>query len=248
MKEVDFLIVGTQKGGTTALAQFLSFHPDICFAPIKEVHFFDYDRNYHQGQEFYHSFFPNYNNQKSIGEATPIYMYLSKIPPRIARYNPKMKLIVLLRNPIDRAYSHYQMELKRGWEFLPFNQAILLEPLRLLLPQNIEDERCPRRVYSYCDRGYYSRQLKTLYQHFPEEQVLILLQEDLEQNHTQTLQQVYDFLTVSPPPQLPQPQRVLAGKYQPLPPRLRQNLQSRFAPEIEALSKLIQRDLSNWLT
>ncbi len=248
MPEVDFLIVGTQKGGTTALAYFLSLHPHICFAPNKEVHFFDYDRNYVKGIDFYHSFFPNYNNQTRIGEATPIYMYLPHVPPRIARYNPRIKLIVLLRNPIDRAYSHYQMERQRGWESLPFPLALSLEPLRLSLPQDLDQERAPRRIYSYCDRGYYSRQLKVLQDCFPREQILVLLQSDLEQSHDQTLALVYDFLEVPRPPELPPPKRVLEGHYKPLPSWLRQALKAQFTPEIAALEKLIDRDLTNWLT
>jgi len=248
MKEVNFLIVGTQKGGTTALAQFLSLHPDICFAPIKEVHFFDYDRNYQKGIDYYHSFFPNYTNQRAIGEATPIYMYLPHVAPRIARYNPQMKLIVLLRHPIDRAYSHYQMERQRGWEVLPFALAVALEPLRLALPQNLEDERAPRRVFSYCDRGFYCRQLRRLYAHFPPAQVLVLLQSDLSTHHAETLRRVYEFLELPPPPHLPPPQKILAGTYQPLSPTLRHYLGSRFREEIRDLAGLIQRDLTNWLT
>ncbi|MFN3362066.1 MAG: sulfotransferase domain-containing protein, partial [Pseudanabaenaceae cyanobacterium] len=238
MIKVNFLIVGTQKGGTTALAQFLSQHPDICLAPVKEVHFFDYDRHYQLGADYYHSFFPNYAGQTSIGEATPIYMYLPHVAPRIAQYNPHMKLIVLLRNPIDRAYSHYQMELQRKWEFLPFPLAIALEPLRLRLPQNLDAERTAKRVHSYCDRGFYTAQLENLYRYFPREQVLVLLQEDLANDHEGTLRQIYQFLGVNAPPQLPAPAQVLVGNYQPLAPLRRRILQQRFRQEIANLQRL----------
>ncbi len=244
---VNFLIVGTQKGGTTALAHFLSEHPDICFAPSKEVHFFDYDRHYSLGIDYYHSFFPNYTNQTAVGEATPIYMYLPHVPERIYCYNPHMKLIVLLRNPIDRAYSQYQMELKRGWETLPFSLAIALEPLRLLFSSSVENERSARRVHSYCDRGNYVKQLKLLDRYFPKEQVLILLQQDLEQNHQQTLERVYNFLGVSVPVNFPARQKVLVGEYQPLPPEIKLSLIKRFTPEILHLQQLIDRDLHSWL-
>ncbi|MCS6959003.1 MAG: sulfotransferase domain-containing protein [Pseudanabaenaceae cyanobacterium SKYGB_i_bin29] len=247
MTKVNFLIVGTQKGGTTALAKFLSQHPDICLAPVKEVHFFDYDRHYHLGIDYYHSFFPNYRGQKLIGEATPIYMYLPHIAPRIAEYNPQMKLIVLLRNPIDRAYSHYQMELQRQWEILPFAVAIALEPLRLSLPQNLDAEKTAKRVCSYCHRGFYTAQLRNLYRYFPREQVLVLLQEDLANDHSSTLEKVYAFLGVESPPQLPPPDRVLVGNYQPLSPWLRQILKQYFRREIENLQRLLDRDLSHWL-
>jgi len=126
--EVGFLVVGAQKGGTSALAEFLSVHPQICMAEFllghsrictaesKEVHFFDLGAlspgrpsNY----EEYHSFFPKKPGAIAYGEATPAYMYWKPAAERIYRYNPEMKLIFLLRNPVERAYSKHQEEQSR---------------------------------------------------------------------------------------------------------------------------------------
>jgi hypothetical protein len=266
---VNFLIVGAQKGGTTALAKFLSTHPQICIAPVKEVHFFDYDQNYlrdgtpwlgvpkelscpaHSNsnptpQDLYHSFFPNYDNQIAVGEATPIYMYFPWIAERLKAYNPRMKLIILLRNPIDRAYSHYQMERARGWEWLPFSLAIRIEALRLYLAKHDSSERSSLRTHSYCDRGFYSRQIHNLQRYFPKEQMLILLNEDLQNNHSQTLQRVYQFLGVNSNVDIPVQERVLSGEYQPIPLRYRNYLMQRYDREIDAIASLLSLNLDRW--
>jgi hypothetical protein len=303
---VNFLIVGTQKGGTTALAQFLANHPQICMAPAKEVHFFDYDQNYlsthpiwlgvpphllpqnlndppieptnrtglafvqqslHQAQELpqmlnpctsqpltpidrYHTFFPNYTDRLAIGEATPIYMYFPWIADRIKTYNPNMKLIILLRHPVERAYSHYQMERARGWEWLPFPLAIRLESLRLDIAKITDKygkpERSSLRTHSYCDRGFYSRQIKNLLRYFPREQMLVLLNEDLQQQHHQTLKRVYQFLNVDSSVIPPEPERVLSGNYQPMSQSDRNYLLQQCDREIDTLAAMLELDLSHW--
>ncbi|WP_019500339.1 sulfotransferase domain-containing protein [Pseudanabaena sp. PCC 6802] len=304
---VNFLIVGTQKGGTTALAQFLSNHPQICIAPAKEVHFFDYDQNYqtthptwlgvpphllppvkhlrnnlgtkprHSAQmlnpsdpsdipdicdipnpqpptptDRYHSFFPNYTNQPAVGEATPIYMYFPWIADRIKAYNPNMKLIVLLRHPVERAYSHYQMERARGWEWLPFPLAIRFEALRLRIAKIAEKydkpERSGLRTHSYSDRGFYARQIHHLLRYFPREQMLVLLNEDLQKHHHQTLKRVYQFLNVDSNIIPPEPERVLSGNYQPMSQRDRNYLLRLYDREVDTLAKFLELDLSDWKT
>jgi Sulfotransferase domain len=266
---VNFLIVGTQKGGTTALAKFLSTHPQVCIAPVKEVHFFDYDQNYlgdgspwlgvpqniahptpqtsnSKPQDRYHSFFPNYSHQPVVGEATPIYMYFPWIAERIKTYNPSMKLIILLRHPVERAYSHYQMERARGWEWLPFSLAIRLEAWRLHLAKRDRSERSSLRTHSYGDRGFYSRQIHNLQRYFPSEQMLILLNEDLQNNHHETLQRVYEFLEVDRDVNIPAPERVLSGIYQPMSARDRNYLLEKYEPEIAAIATLLNINLEHW--
>ena len=116
-RRIDFLIAGTQKGGTTALDAYLRNHPEICMASVKEAHFFDNERyfqpkqsNYHE----YHSLFKPQRSHRILGEATPIYMYWKSAPARIRQYNSRMKIIIILRNPIERAYSHWYMEQGRN--------------------------------------------------------------------------------------------------------------------------------------
>ncbi len=194
--KVNFLICGVQKAGTTALATFLVSHPEIGMANRKEVHYFDFEKNFQNGNtDFaqYHAVFSPQPSHKLIGEATPIYMYWHEAPKRIWQYNPDMKLIAMLRNPIDRAYSHWNMEFDRKTDTLPFWEALQSEAQRCreALPYQ-------HRVYSYIDRGFYTEQLRRLWMYFPKEHVLVLKNEDLRNQPNETLKKVTDFLGVTP--------------------------------------------------
>lgn len=149
-----FLVVGAQKSGTTALDHFLRQHSSVEMAATKEAHFFDDEIVFSKSDvdySFYYQYFALSANAQARGEVTPIYLYWDKAARRIWEYNPKIKLIAILRNPIERAFSHWNMERDRGAESLPFMQAI-----------QSEAERCrealplQHRVYSYLDRGFYS--------------------------------------------------------------------------------------------
>lgn len=191
---VNFVICGTQKGGTSALDSYLREHPEICMADKKEVHFFDNESFYANGKpdySIYHSFFSPKPSHKLVGEATPIYMYWHDAPWRMWEYNPNMKLIVVLRNPIDRAYSHWNMERSRNAESLPFWDAI----------QN-EQQRCrealpyQHRVFSYVDRGYYLEQLRRLWHYFSKDKVLVLKNDYLKNQPNEALKEVCSFLGI----------------------------------------------------
>jgi hypothetical protein len=150
---VDFVICGTQKGGTSALDTYLRGHPEICMADRKEVHFFDneeYFSNDKPDYSKYLSWFSPNKSHKILGEATPIYMYWNDSPKRIWEYNPNMKLIVILRNPIERAYSHWNMDRSRHADNLSFWETIQKEKKRCsdALPKQ-------QRRYSYIERGFY---------------------------------------------------------------------------------------------
>jgi hypothetical protein len=174
-------------------------------------------------------------------------MYFPWIAERIKAYNPNMKLIVLLRHPVERAYSHYQMERARGWEWLSFSLAIRIEEMRLRLAKGDRSERSSLRTHSYCDRGFYARQIRNLQTYFPKEQMLILLNQDLEQNHYQTLQRVYSFLNVDRV-EPPVSERILSGTYQPISQRDRDYLLRQFAQEVCDLEALLAIDLHLWKT
>ena len=128
------------------------------------------------------------------GEATPVYLYLPETAHRLHQYNPDLKLIVLLRNHVDRAYSQYCMESAWGDERLQFWLALLLEPFRLFLDRNSMGDDSSVRGHSYRDRGYYARQLHNLIQVFDSSQLLILRTEDLRLKHEQTMEQIFAFL------------------------------------------------------
>ena len=131
---IDFIIAGTQKGGTTALDEYFRTHQSICMAHKKEVHFFDEDRYFEKkspNYSKYHKYFSPNDYSQVIGEATPIYMYWNKAIERIHVYNPQIKLIIILRNPIDRAFSHWNMERDKGRESRTFLKAILDEASKI---------------------------------------------------------------------------------------------------------------------
>lgn len=244
--KINFLIIGTQKGGTTALDAHLRLHPQISMAQIKEVHFFD-NEDYFKSEQvdynLYHRFFQISQNNQIVGEATPIYMYWRSAVQRIWTYNPNIKLIVLLRNPISRAYSHWNMERDRGADSLLFFEAI-----------QQETERCKEalpfqhRVFSYIDRGFYSEQLRHVWRFFPKQQTLILKSEDLNQFPQSTLDKIYQFLDISPLQNI-QPQQIHNRAYlNPMTLQEKNYLKTIFYFEIKTLEQMLNWDCSTWLS
>jgi len=244
--KVNFIICGTQKGGTSALDIYLRGHPEICMANKKEVHFFDNEDAFRTGTSnyaAYHAFFHPEPQHKIIGEATPIYMYWSDAPKRIWHYNPHMKLVVLLRNPVDRAYSHWNMERQRNADTASFWDAI----------QN-EEERCrealpyQHRVYSYTGRGLYLEQLRRLWAFFPRKQVLVLKNDELRQKPNETLRRVFEFLGVKLLP-LMNPVNIESFPYaSSMGKKERDYLRFVFEYEIKALERVLEWDCSDWLS
>ena len=216
MKSLDFMIIGAQKAGTTALSHFLAQHPDICMAIGKEVHLFDapdYSPEYsvEQINERYASCFSDADERCLWGEATPIYLYLPDIIPELKRYNPRLKLIVMLRDPVERALSQYAMEHQRRNDLLPLWMALLLEPVRLWRVRNSKNH-ISVRCHSYSDRGLYDEQIRRLKAHFSMDQVLIIDNSQLKARHTQTLAEIYRFLDVDEHIAIP-PEQIFRGDY-----------------------------------
>ncbi|TKB46910.1 sulfotransferase domain-containing protein [Thalassotalea mangrovi] len=240
---VNFIIVGTQKGGTTALDFYLRQHPDITMANKKEVHFFDHDNRYHRWRNlaYYHSHFDFSDANKVIGEATPSYMYCEAAIKRIYQYNAKIKLIAILRNPVERAYSHWNMARLNKFESLPFRQAIAEERHRC---QQLLPDICHR--YSYTDRGFYSEQIRRLQRYFPDPQLLFLRHEWLKQSPAEALKSVTDFLNVSPFIEI-EAKEVHSRPYANcLSDRDRQYLLELYELEIKQQEKLLNWDLGDW--
>lgn len=188
--QVSFLIAGVQKGGTTALYDYLADYPDVALSQPKEVHFFDETRDWSRPDyAAYHAHFPPADG-RPCGEATPIYLYWPASLERIAAYNPAMRLVVTLRDPVARAWSHWRMEYARGAEREPFAWCIRQGRQRLFDAQPWGHHR----EYSYVERGFYAEQLARLFALFPREQVLILRAEDLRADPAATLGAVRRFL------------------------------------------------------
>ncbi len=245
-KIVNFIICGTQKGGTTALDAYLREHSEICMANTKEVHFFDNEKDIsHENPNYdnYHSYFSPKENHKIIGEATPIYMYWDNSIKRIHKYNPNMKIIIILRNPIDRAYSHWNMERSRNADKFSFWDALLNEQKRCIhaLPQQ-------HRVYSYMDRGFYLKQIQEIWRYFPKNQVKIIKNEELKKEPKETLNKICDFLCINRFHSI-KVKNVHSRPYlSQMNKKEREYLESIFKMEIQKLELALQWDCSNWLS
>ena len=210
---IDLMIVGAQKCGTSALAQFLAAHPQIDMSSRKEVHLFDapdycgtwtaaeIDERYRP--HFAHCGFSERKAGSLLGEATPIYLFFPDIAAELKRYSPALRLIVLLRDPVARAISHYYMEKGRGGEQRPLWLALLLEPFRLRRPPGPRHPESAARLHSYRTRGLYARQLRNLFRSFARDRVLILRHEDLLEHHDTVLRRVFGFLGVSTDARIP---------------------------------------------
>lgn len=200
---VRFVVGGVQKGGTTALARFLARHPGLVLPHGKEAHVFDapdFDESWTPAQidERYEAHFDPELASALHGDATPIYCFHPALVRRIADYNPRMRWILLLRHPVERAVSQYQMERGRGDERWPFWAAMMLERWRLRGHADDFSLDSPLRRYSYRARGDYARQLDVLYAHFPQEQVLLLRNEALAREPERTMSRIWEFLGVEP--------------------------------------------------
>lgn len=241
---VGFLIAGVQKGGTTALDAYLRDHPQICMASRKEVHFFDNEELFRGGKpdyDLYHSFFKPGKSHKILGEATTAYIYWKPAFGRIRQYNPRMKIIIILRNPIERAYSHWNMQRILGKESLSFREAIQVERQRI-----VEAQPWQNRMHSYMDKGFYADQLKRLWSYFPECQTLIVTNEDLRMNPRETLDKVCNFLGVSRFRNV-EPKDVFPGAYDSaMTNEERKYLRTVFGAEIRKLEQILGLDLSKW--
>lgn len=206
----DFLIIGAQKAGTTSLYRHLEQHPRVLSAAKKEVHYFDNkDRHWKHGLKWYRAHFPitlkkqykrwAYHQKVISGEASPDYLFHPLAPKRIYDLVPNVKLIVLLRDPIARAYSQYHHNVRQQREQLTFEQALDQEQERieneidrLLADPNYYSFNYAH--YSYLCRGRYLEHLMNWYPCFPKEQVLIIRSEDFFSQPARIFHQVSNYL------------------------------------------------------
>jgi hypothetical protein len=244
-RKVNFVIAGAQKAGTSALDVYLRAHPQICMANLKEVHFFDNEDVFKKSETdyaFYHSFFSPNPRHRLLGETTPIYMYWYDAPKRIWEYNPSMKIIIILRNPIERAYSHWNMERARENDSYSFWDAIQSEQQRCR-----ESLPYQHRIYSYVNRGFYTEQLRRVWLYFPMEQTLILRNEDLRHKPREMIDAICGFLAVDPLEKVER-MTVHSTPYDSaMDPRARYYLKHVFEYEIRYLERLLDWDCSDWL-
>ncbi|MBF0226544.1 MAG: sulfotransferase [Desulfobacterales bacterium] len=203
----NFLVIGAAKSGTSSFYNYLKAHPQIYMSPIKEPRFFDLEGekiNFKGPKDIelmnklrynvnniddYMSLFNGVSSEKAIGEASPTYLYSPKSPAKIRNYIPSVKLIAILRNPIDRAYSNYMMMVRDKRETLSnFKEALSAEEER------IKNNWGP--LWHYKNMGFYSIQLKRYLSVFDRSQIKIFLYEDFSSNPLNIMKETFQFLGV----------------------------------------------------
>jgi hypothetical protein len=229
----DFVIVGTQRGGTTSLYAYLSAHPQVAPAAMKETHYLT-DR-FVRGLDWYLSLFPPALPPGAItGEATPYALFHPLAAARLRSVAPAARVIMLLRNPIDRAYSHFAMERARGDEGLDFAAALDAEPSRLGGEEDrlVADPAYVSRAhkhYSYVARGEYWRQLQRWREAVPPDQLLVLRSEDLYRRPAAIFARVATFLGIDASVDVPFTAHN-RSEAPPVDPAQRRQLAAHFAP------------------
>jgi hypothetical protein len=231
----DFVVIGTQKGGTSFFYSLLTEHPLVRRAAAKELHFFD--NKFAEGVGWYRRCFSEgerVDGHRTItGEASPSYLFDPRVPERMARTVPEARLIALLRNPVDRAYSHYQMEMGRGKEGRSFEEATQEEMTSAEGEGNPVDVR-----YAYLKRGLYAEQLERFSFFANRDRLLVVKSENLFTRRLEVLERVLKFL------RLPPFESTLAlpsgrATYEPMDPLTRRRLEGFFAPHNERLYDLL---------
>lgn len=248
----DFIIIGAQKAGTTSLFSYLAQHPDLYPSHRKEVHFFDGGinprrDNFRRGQRWYRAHFPRMQELGPAGktfEASPSYLFNPLVPERIHDLIPDVRLIALLRDPVERAISHYFHERRKGRETLPIMEAMQAEEERLEPAMQAQDYKSDVfRRCSYKSRGIYHRQLERYLARFPRENLLVLDSDELFRAPTEAIRQVLGFVGVDPDVGVPdlEPRNVGSNRSH-VEPAVYEYLTEFFRPHNQALYERLGRD------
>ena len=252
----DFVVIGAMRGGTTQFYDLLTRHPFVKPAAAKELHFFDDPDRYERGLDWYRGCFPQPAQRDGratiTGEATPRYLLDLLAPERMARTVPDAKLFVLLRNPVDRAYSQYTRWARRGKDVPSFEEAVEEELAWLSAEEAGRSARevhpgagRGRRRFYLLARGIYVDQLARWREHFAQEQMLVIKSEDFYARQAEILKDAEDFLGL-PHREIEIPARKTSRQpiheYEPMDPALRQRLDSYFEPHNKRLYEYLGRD------
>ena len=245
----DFIIIGAGRAGTTALYTYLIQHPSIITAstdndaPVADLHFFEYMIS--DKISWYKSHFPRKSKNSFVtGEFTSTYMYHKKVPERIFNLIPKIKLIVILRNPIDKAYSTYNQQSHFNEVTSSFEETIKAEFARIdLIKNHIEYTNNNPNFDNYVEyniirHGIYFNYLEKWFKIFPKKQIFVVDSNELENFPQQTLNKVFEFLNLSPH-EIPNLAKVNVGKYSPMTESTRESLIEFYKPHNAKLNNLL---------
>lgn len=209
----------------------------------QEMHFFDDDEVFAGAVDYdvLHRHFRRAGRSTIAGECTPSYLYWKPAAERIWQYNPKIKLLVLLRNPIDRAFAHWNMQRFKGREPLDFLEAVKEEKIRIAGAPPIEARR-----FAYVDRGLYAQQLERFFQFFPREQVKVVKFEKFQAQQRETLDSIFSFLGLDPLASLRSKDRNVVPYERTMNWEEKIFLFNFFADDIAKLERLLGWDCSDW--
>lgn len=230
----EFLGLGVQKGGTTTLQHLLEQHPGAYLPLSKELHYFSL--NYAKGAAWYSRQFATARPDQHCGEITPYYLFHPEAASRIHLLIPQVRLIVLLRDPVERALSQYFHSRRLGLEPLELESALAAEQQRLNgadeVLKAVDGRHRSHQEHSYLARSRYANQLLRFEQLFPSDQVLVLRSEDLFVQPQWIWDQVLTFLHLDPWPLpiLPNPSNAGRGEAKAVMPEVRQRLRQLLEP------------------
>jgi len=249
-----FVVIGAQRCGTTSYFALLSKHPSVGVPFRKEIHFFDRDL-YDRGERFYRSFFPSPERLRArgellTGEATPDYLFHPLGAQRVPAMLPDARFLVLLRDPVVRAWSHHAVHATRGREALSFEDAIDAEPERVGGEREriLSDPAYPATTYlrySYLGRGDYAQQLREWFGAVPRERILVQVSEEFFADPRGALREVETLLELPAweAPMDAEHRHAIGGASAEMRPETRERLREHFAPRIRETEELLGRKL-----
>ncbi len=243
IERLDFVVAGAQKSGTTALHYFLSKHPDITMGDQQEIHFFDNDAMFVSDADYeqLHKHYPLVAHSTIVGDCTPSYMYYEPAAERIWKYNSEIKLVIILRNPVERAFAHWNMQRFKNREPLDFFDAVREEQTRIDGAPPAEARR-----FAYVDRGFYARQLTRFFKFFPREQVKAVKFEEFKENQPKTLASIFSFLGCKPLRSVRSKDRNVVPYERAMNWEERVFLYNLFAEDIANVERMLGWDCSDW--
>ena len=192
----NFMCIGAAKSGTTSLYDILRQHSDVFIPSFKEPHFFDIHSVYANGLSWYaKTYFNEVRNESCIGDFSPTYLFESKAPERIfTDLGANVKFIIILRNPVDRAYSHYLHSKRDEHEHLSFSEALSFEKERT----NNQEDYLSYLRFSYITQGMYCQMLKRYFKFFPKENFLIInFEKEFVNQRKEIMDRIFDFLEIN---------------------------------------------------
>jgi hypothetical protein len=243
IERLNFILAGAQKSGTTALHYFLSRHPDIAMGDQQEIHFFDNDTHFVSAVDYeeLHKHYPPLAPSMIAGDCTPSYLYHEPAAERISKYNPNIKLLIILRNPVERAFAHWNMQRFKGREPLDFFDAVREEQNRIGGKPPVEARR-----FAYIGRGFYGRQLERVFKFFPREQVKAVKFEDFRVNQRETVTSILSFLGRKPLRSIRNKDRNIIPYERAMSGKERAFLYNLFADDIAKVEQMLGWDCADW--